>query len=59
MKKSNKSGLADKKCTTNEDSNRLNQQVDQQNVQQRYHCEFIKYQEQINKVKQQKNDQAA
>ena len=56
MKKSKSSVLAGKSCTNKENTDTLSQKIEQQNVQKRYQSEFIKYQEQINKVKRLSED---
>ncbi len=52
MKKSNNCNLSTN-CSKHESKNinAIGQQVEEQSVQQRYHKELIKYQEQINKTK--------
>jgi flagellar basal body rod protein FlgB len=55
MSKSKNHDLLNGSCTKkeNKNANDLNKQIDQQaKVQQRYQSELIKYQEQINKIKQ-------
>ena len=62
MKKTNNRDSANVSCTKKENKNiNVDPQIEQQSVQQRYHKEFIKYQEQINKTKplSSRNNQAA
>jgi hypothetical protein len=55
MKKRNKE-LSNTACSIKDDRHLDFDQLEQQKVQQRYHIEFEKYQEQINKTKQAKQD---
>ncbi len=51
MKKRNKH-LTNTGCTNKENKNPNSDQIEQQMVQQRYHSELEKYQEQINRTKE-------